>query len=313
MTESTNTTQRHVRWCFTLNNWTEQEYDKIIKWDMIRYLIVGKEIGESGTPHLQGYVEWTRARFLSPLKKLNKRIHWAEARAEFHPNREYCSKEGDFFELGEPAQQGKRNDLLEVREMVDNGVPELEIANTHFSTWANNYRALERYQRLRQQHRTTAPQCIWLWGSAGVGKTRSVIDNHEDVYIKDGTKWWDGYNNNEVILIDDFDGQWPFRDLLRLLDRYPYQGQIKTSYVNINSSHIYITCEHPPDYYWGGNELAQITRRLSLIKLVEPDTEVQEGNTMLPVQNIQDQLRHVWEQSVDDERNLLGLADPSGR
>ena len=84
--------------------------------------------------------------------------------------------------------------------------------------------------------------------------------------MKDGTPWWDGYTNQDVILIDDFDGKWPFRDLLRLLDRYPYQGQIKGGYVKINSPHIYITCEFPPaDIYQPGNELNQIIRRLDII------------------------------------------------
>jgi len=52
--------------------------------------------------------------------------------------------------------------------------------------------------------------------------------------------------------------------LLRLLDKYPYQGQIKGGYVKINSN-IIITCEFPPEYFWKGNELAQITRRINKI------------------------------------------------
>jgi hypothetical protein len=66
-------------------------------------------------------------------------------------------------------------------------------------------------------------------------------------------------------VIDDFDGKWPYRDLLRLLDRYVYQGQIKGGYVHINSDYIIITCEHRPEEYWSGNELTQVRRRLDCV------------------------------------------------
>ncbi len=63
------------RWCFTLNNYTEIDISSIdaikSKCDLI---IVGKEIGEQGTPHLQGYCEFSNK--LRPLSlKLNKGIH----------------------------------------------------------------------------------------------------------------------------------------------------------------------------------------------------------------------------------------------
>ena len=92
-----------IRWCFTLNNYTNEEYSSII--DIFRIksklYIIGDEIGECGTPHLQGYVE-----FKSKLRPLGlfsfKRIHWEKAKGSKEENITYCSKQNVIASLGLP-------------------------------------------------------------------------------------------------------------------------------------------------------------------------------------------------------------------
>lgn len=86
------------RWCFTLNNYTQEDFDNIIltcSSNSSKY-IVGKEVGESGTPHLQGYFEYYRK--IRPLSlKLSDKIHWERAKGTKSQNITYCSKDGDFY------------------------------------------------------------------------------------------------------------------------------------------------------------------------------------------------------------------------
>lgn len=65
------------KWCFTLNNWTKKEYEAIKNTEKVKYMIIGKEVGKEGTPHLQGYVRFNNARYLKAIKKLDgwKRCH----------------------------------------------------------------------------------------------------------------------------------------------------------------------------------------------------------------------------------------------
>lgn len=254
--------------CFTLNNYTDSEYVDIIGWKC-KYIIVGKEIGDTGrTPHLQGYVEWNSSKRWETMKKLNSRIHWEARRGTAKEASDYCKKDGDFFESGSLSNQGERKDLDEIREALDEGVSMLHVAENNFSDFVRYHKGFERYLELKMTVRTEGSICHWYWGSTGTGKTFTARTLGKSFYIKDGTQWWPNYRQEEVIIIDDFDGRWPFRDFLRLTDPdgLPYQGQTKGGYININSKYLIITCEFPPEHYWEGNLLAQVLRRFCLVK-----------------------------------------------
>jgi len=118
-------------------------------------------------------------------------------------------------------------------------------------------------------HRTEMPIVTWIWGESGAGKTRKATEMGKSFYMKDETIWWDNYEQEECIVIDDYswDGsEDSFRRLLRICDRYKLQGQTKGGYVKINSKYICITCEYPPDHYWHGSKLQQIMRRLANVE-----------------------------------------------
>ena len=67
----------HTQWfrnlVFTVNNCTEEDFNRLQHHQMFKYVIIGKEISESGTPHLQGYAE------------LKKQIAFSTVKKEIHP------------------------------------------------------------------------------------------------------------------------------------------------------------------------------------------------------------------------------------
>lgn len=92
------------RWCFTLNNYTEDEISSIVPVfkEYSSVCIITKEVGESGTPHLQGYCEFKTKCRPSSLFSC-KRIHYEKAKGNKQQNIEYCSKQNEpFFSLGLP-------------------------------------------------------------------------------------------------------------------------------------------------------------------------------------------------------------------
>lgn len=87
---------RSRRWCFTLNNPTEQEESMLqgmVSSGQANYLVFGRERGAEGTAHLQGYVEVPKKRTLSSMKSLLPRAHLEISRGSKESNRDYCTKE----------------------------------------------------------------------------------------------------------------------------------------------------------------------------------------------------------------------------
>lgn len=109
---------RAKRWVFTLNNYTDDELQAISDYGesgSIEYLVFGREHGDSGTPHLQGYVIFNSAVRLATVKNRlgSQRLHLEVSRGTPTEAAEYCKKDDDYTEFGTcpETSQGKRTDL----------------------------------------------------------------------------------------------------------------------------------------------------------------------------------------------------------
>jgi len=270
----TNNTKLKIRSTFfTLNNPTETDFNCLMslvhnKLES-RYIIFQKEVGENGTEHYQGFMYFHNQIALGTLNKAIPRAHLMKPR-NIKACILYCKKERTRidgpWELGKIPEQGRRTDLESIaKRFIETDIK--TFVDEHPMEYVRFTKGLHSLKNVITKHRTEPPTVYWYWGPSGLGKTRTCYEAHiESVYMKDGSQWWDGYEQQEAIIIDDFDGKWPFRDLLRLLDRYPYAGQIKGGYVKINSPFIYITCEYEPSNFWQDNDLAQVMRRLKGVR-----------------------------------------------
>lgn len=291
MRRSTSTAgQRIRRFVFTLNNWTQIEYDWLTKEfaPTTRWFIVAKETGAlNGTPHLQGAcILGTQMRF-SQLKTLTgfqrAYLHTMDGKPEH--SLAYCSKQDlSYFEHGTLPTPGKRNDLHEVVARVMEGTTLQELATQDelgAVAIVKFHKGLTVLRSFTRGQRTGPPKIFWVFGKTGVGKTRccfkaarALVGGRDmDIWISSGSlRWFHGYDGQSVVILDDFRAKHvEFSYLLRLLDRYPVAVEFKGGNVSFQPSYIFITCnKDPKECFSKRNEhipedIAQLERRLTKV------------------------------------------------
>lgn len=283
-------------WVFTLNNPTQADEEALkthLAVGAFAYLAYQKEVGDSNTPHLQGYVQLPRKGRLGGLKTLIPRAH-LQIRAGTHDQAvHYCSKPHEGCDckhcvsarglpndgraigaspvvLGTPTGgAGQRNDLLDVRDALDGGMAMADVAHDFFGAFCRHHRAFREYVVLRRAgERDWHTKCQVYWGPPGTGKSRRAM--HEAgpgaYWLSkpqgNGTVWFDGYDGQETVVMDEFYG-WISRDLMqRMCDRYPLLVQTKGGTVPFLAKRIIVTSNQEPANWWRNIGLGAMQRRL---------------------------------------------------
>jgi len=274
-------TTQASRWCFTLNNYTDaevQSFQALGAHSQVSYLVFGKEVGEQGTPHLQGYVVFSRAWRFSRLRKLAPRAHFVAAKGTSVENRTYCSKEGDVQEFGQCPMDSKG--LSKNNEELWKGYIVAARAGLFDDIPPSIYiRYRSAFNAEYQQH-GPKPPCRdvlddeWWWGDTGTGKSRTAYELYPDAYRKGLNKWWDHYNGEDVVIIEEWSPKQDqfLADKLKIWsDHYPFIAEKKGTSCYIRPKKIIITSNYcMEDCFADLQELLPLRRRFKVTHYNKP-------------------------------------------
>lgn len=134
---------RALHWCFTVNNYTDANVDHVSSLvgeggGDVTFVIFGKEVGESGTPHLQGFISFKTRKRLQQVQTLFGCNPHLEVSRNVPKSIAYCEKDSDVYEFGtRPCKAGARRDLDAFKEDVKAGMLDLKsIRDTHSEVYA---------------------------------------------------------------------------------------------------------------------------------------------------------------------------------
>lgn len=263
-------TERARDWCLTLNNYTEEECKEIESFSG-RYIIIGFEQGENGTRHWQGYCEYENPVGMARVKRdTSYRVHLERRRGTQEQAIKYCKKDGNWWEKGERRPgQGARTDLQKVANDVAAGKSLREISEEHPVEWILYNRGITSLQNMKRTEQWREVEAVVYWGETGSGKTREAM-KEESVYKlnqnTNGTLWFDGYNGETTLLLDDFYGWIKWGELLTLLDGYPYRCQIKGGYTWARWTKVILTSNKHPEEWYDRKDKDALWRRLKSIE-----------------------------------------------
>ncbi|AJM89740.1 replication associated protein [Mosquito circovirus] len=256
--------------CWTLNNYSEDEYQSLIEFSEWRYIVIGREVGETGTPHLQGYGELKKRKKFAALKNLFPRVHWEQRRASRDAAANYCKKEGRFEERGSLPKNASEKSSKEAITRVKSGQTMRAILDDPPNL--SGIRMCQIWLSYNEPKRNFKSEVFWYYGASGTGKTKLASEQAgPDAYWHDGTKWFDGYDAHEHVLLDDYrGGNMKFNFLLKFLDRYPLRLEVKGGYRQLLAKKIWVTSiKHPKEIY-SFSEMdeptEQLLRRITTIK-----------------------------------------------
>lgn len=260
-------------WCFTINNPTESdafELDLLSTCVLAQYLVYGRERGEQGTEHFQGYVIMNSPKSLNQMKQVLSRAHLESRRGTHKQASDYCKKDGDFFEYGElPISAAEKT--KEMWKNIIQWAEEGDLDKIKEEYPAMYLRYLERLRSLARPTASILPelQNEWWYGPTGTGKSRKLWRDFPVHYAKQLNKWWDGYNGEEVVAIEEWapKNECTASSLKIWADRYPFPAEIKGGKLNrIRPVKIIVLSNYSPEQcFTQVEDLEPIRRRFRVI------------------------------------------------
>lgn len=238
------------------------------------YICGQLERGEKeGHLHIQFFINFKNSVRVSAITKHDKRIHVEKVKVNNGADT-YCMKaetrvEGP-IEIGiKPVKVNSKVDW----EAVWSKAKEGKLEEIPASIRVVHYSKLKAIAKDNMKFSDTDHlRGIWVWGKAGAGKSRWAREQSKSIYPKLCNKWWDGYQGEEVVVMDDFMPEHKVlcQQLKIWSDRYDCILETKGGAVHSQYQWFIVTSQYSIDEIWEDDrDRAALHRRFQEFKIQE--------------------------------------------
>lgn len=261
------------KWFFTIwkmdIDWKElfNDYN-----DIIRFIAGQKEeCPTSKKLHWQGCIHFVNPKRMTAVRRILE-LGKGENSGSLEPQKgtdaqclEYVHKietsKGEKFIFGEPSKQGKRTDIEDIKRRIKAGEKELSLYEDYFETMTR-YRGFRKYRELVLENKSRKYRPLdveILSGPTSIGKTRKYLYTKDpsikddDTYIincSDGLKWFDGYQGEKTLILDEFNNQCPLCKLLYLTRGHQTRLEVKGGFTYALWEKVIITTNLKKDEFY---------------------------------------------------------------
>jgi len=250
--------------------------------ELVKYLIYGLETcPTTGKYHWQGEVYFYDKVSLSMAQQIliiGKSHMENFLKLDAIASNNYCKKDGNYFEFGIAPKQGKRNDLDALKNDILSGeISVRDIVVTNPVMYHQYGRTLEKIEDIKMSKifRTEMTKGIWLYGDTGCGKSHKAFENYNpDTHynVPDDSGWWDNYQQQETVIINDFRGHIKYDTLLQMVDKWPFEVPRRCKPpLPFTSKTVIITSPLRPEEVYihrmEKDNIAQLYRRFNVIEM----------------------------------------------
>jgi len=264
--------------------------------EVLKYFYAAEEVAPTtGRHHLQGFGQLTKkATFRGLQEKMAvpgvrvPHLEWMEG--TLAQNTKYCKKAlkpGTVeVEVGEP-RKGRGIAMKESNQERWDETLALARAGRVEETQARmqvcylrNLKEIA-FSAMAQKEDLKFHDNYWIVGKPGVGKSRlarhmAEVDFEGRFYYKDAlNKWFDGYNGEMFILVDDLelDAKYQGHLLKTLADLYPCRVEIKGASAYVRPKVVCVTSNYTIEEIFQEELLVQaLKRRFKVVKMLDFDT-----------------------------------------
>lgn len=225
-----------------------------------------KEIGASTSrPHWQLFASYKRGVRLAAIRKcFGTRVHAEPSRskaAEDYVFKDETAIAGTRFELGsKPFERNSKTDWDAVRTAAKSG----KLDDCPANVFVQHYRTLKQIAMDNMTVPENMPGVtgLWIYGPPGTGKSHYARQNYgNNLYLKAQNKWWDGYQGQKHVLLDDLDSNCLGHYLKIWADKYAFMAECKGSSIQIRPKTFIVTSNYKPEELFLDPILATAIRR----------------------------------------------------